>query len=606
MCGIYGTTINYDKKEVETKLKRTDFRGPDYTGVKCFQTDNTKVIFGHNRLAILDLDPRSNQPFTYEDHIHIVFNGEIYNFLELKTELLKKGYSFSTTSDTEVICAAYLAFGEDCTSHFNGMFAFVIYDAKQQLFFGARDRFGQKPFYYYHSGNHFEFASQITSIQLFNENLTISNKSITNYLSWDYIPDPDSIIEEIKKLPAGHSFIYQLDSGYFNEKSYWDIDIAGKNSFNGSYEEAKDKLEILLHDAVGKRMIADVPLGIFLSGGVDSSLVAAMATKNSSNKVKTFSVKFNTKSVDESYYAQQVAAHLQTDHHTIECNYQEGLSMIENFSYYYDEPFADASAIPSLLLAKHTRKHVTVALSGDAADESFLGYHRYNWVRIAEQFYKIPSILRPVIIKTLDTIPYYKSKIIANVLSSKSLSDAYFSMITNTNSTWFDQTKQDLGGSNKKYLFHTKKNIYERISDFDLKTYLNGDINTKVDRASMAYSLEARSPFLDYRVVEFARSLPTEFKFTKNNQKRILKDILYQHVPKNLFDRPKAGFTMPFKEWFRNELKSYVLDELNEEGLKTIPGIHVEQVQKMIMEHMNGKWNRSSIIWKLLVLKQYL
>ena len=607
MCGIYGTTLNYEEKIIESKLKRINFRGPDYTGVQFYNNDNRKVTLGHNRLAILDLDARSNQPFSYTSGIHIVFNGEIYNYIDIKESLKAKGHTFNTTSDTEVICAAYLEYGENCVEHFNGMFAFVIYDEGKQQFFGARDRLGQKPFYYYHSGTDFEFASQISAIKLGNSSLSISNRAISNYMVWGYIPDPDSIFKEVKKLPPGHSFVYQLQSGIFKEKKYWDIDFKGQNLFQGTYEEAQEELELLLTDAVQKRMIADVPLGIFLSGGIDSSLVAALASKNNTNKVKTFSVRFNTKSVDESRYAQEVARHLGTDHHTIECKYEEGLKIIENFSYYYDEPFADSSAIPSSLLAKHTRKHVTVALSGDAGDESFLGYHRYNWMTIAEKFYKIPTILQPLITGPLGAIPSYKTNVIADVLKSKSLNDAYIKMMLGgTNGEWYHRPEHDILDPYRDYLFHNNKNIYERISDFDLKTYLNGDINTKVDRATMAYSLEARSPFLDYRIVEFGRSLPTSYKFIKNNQKRILKDILYKHVPKEMFNRPKAGFSMPLAEWFRAELKQYVLDELNETGLQEIPGIHIKKVQKIIDQHMTKKANGSYTIWKLLVLKQYL
>tara|TARA_R110000744_G_scaffold189596_4_gene308687 strand:- start:2078 stop:3931 length:1854 start_codon:yes stop_codon:yes gene_type:complete len=607
MCGIYGTTLNYQQKVFEEKLKRINFRGPDYTGLQSYSFKNGKVTFGHNRLAILDLDARSNQPFTYNNSVHIVFNGEIYNFKDIKATLLEKGYEFQTTSDTEVICAAYLEYGEKCLERFNGMFAFVIYDVKKQILFGARDRLGQKPFYYYHSGTDFEFASQLSAIKLGNNTLSVSNRSISNYMTWGYIPDPESIFTEVKKLPPGHFFTYEVHSGLFKEKKYWDIDYQGQERFQGTFEDAQEKLEILLTDAVKKRMIADVPLGIFLSGGIDSSLVAALANKNNASRVKTFSVKFNTISVDESRYAQDVARHLGTDHHTIECNYEEGLDIIENFSHYYDEPFSDSSAIPSMLLAKHTRKHVTVALSGDAGDESFLGYHRYNWMTIAEKFYKIPGVIRPLITGPLGALPSYKANVIAGVLKSKSLNEAYIKMMLGgTNGEWYHQPEHDIVEPYREYLFHNNKNIYERISDFDLKTYLNGDINTKVDRATMAYSLEARSPFLDYRVVEFGRSLPTSYKFYNKNQKRILKEILYKHVPKELFNRPKAGFTMPLNEWFRSELREYVMDELSTNGLKEIPGIHIEKVQNIIQQHMNKKINGSYTIWKLLVLKQYL
>ena len=607
MCGIYGSTIPYSNDEIAAKLKRTDFRGPDFTAFKSFQTtEDKKVILGHNRLSIIDLDARSNQPFSYEDHIHIVFNGEIYNFGELKKELEKKGFRFRTTGDTEVICAAYLAYGDQCPKYLNGMFAFVIYDAKKKVLFGARDRIGQKPFYYYHKGDKFEFSSQLSSIQLHHTDLSISESAVQKYFMWGYVPDPYSIYSEVRKLHAGHSFIYNLNTGQLEEKAFWDLDIKGEERFDGSYEDAKRQLLPLLEDAVKKRMISDVPLGIFLSGGIDSSLVASLAQKNNTNRVKTFSIKFNTKGYDESGYAEQVAAHLNTDHLTIECLVDEGLDLIRNFSHYYDEPFSDASAIPSMLLAKHTRKNVTVALSGDGGDECFLGYHRYNWIKLTRPFYSIPRGLRPVIIATLQNLPHYKSKVMAGVLKQGTLNDAYVGMVTNTDGNWFGTDEVVVEDSYLKYLYHSDKNIYERISDFDIKTFLNGDINTKVDRATMAYSLEARSPIMDHRVVEFSRALPTAYKFKSKNQKRILKDLLYEHVPKSIFERPKSGFTMPFKEWFRNELKEYVLDELNEEGLRQLPHIKPKQVLGMIDQHMDGTWNRYGFIWKLLVLKQWI
>lgn len=606
MCGIYGTTIRYKKQEVETKLNRISFRGPDKMGVSQLESNDNLVTLGHNRLAIIDLDPRSNQPFTYGDNIHIVFNGEIYNYIDLKKSLGSKGYSFKTTSDTEVMCAAYMEYGEKCVDYFNGMFAFVIYDEKNQLLFGARDRMGKKPFYYSVNGRDFEFASQISAIQLFNKKLSISQKSINNYLSWGTIPDPDTIFNEVKKLKAGYSFVYDLNSGSYNQKPYWDLDYKGTNLYKGSYEDAKNELESILSDAVKIRLFADVPVGIFLSGGVDSSLVAAMATKATNEKVKTFSVKFDTKGFDESAYAQKVAQHLQTDHHVIECNYNEGIDLISNLSEFYDEPFADSSAVPSLLLSKHTKKHVTVALSGDGGDESFLGYHRYNWMNYIQKAYSIPDFARNILVNGLNIIPYYKSKVISNVLNNRNINDAYLGMMVNTKNHLLVNTPDLSDLEERKYLYHKNKNIYERISDFDLKTYLNWDINTKVDRASMAFSLETRAPLLDYRVVEFSRSIPTNFKFNKSNQKRILKDILYKHVPKEFFDRPKSGFTMPFKVWFRNELKDYVLSELSDEGLKTIPGIKIPEVKTTIHEHMDGTANKYPTIWALLVLKQWL
>ncbi|MEZ4796628.1 MAG: asparagine synthase (glutamine-hydrolyzing) [Flavobacteriaceae bacterium] len=606
MCGIYGTTLNYSEDQVIDKLKRTAFRGPDKLGHKVYKQSNKQVVFGHNRLSIIDLDPRSDQPFTYYDHIHIVFNGEVYNFKDIKEKLLQKGYNFTTTSDTEVLCAAYLEYGENCVDHFIGMFAFVIFDEKKQQFFGARDRLGQKPFYYFHDGKDFEFSSQIASIQLHSKNLTISERAISSYLAWGNVPDPQSIFNEVKKLKAGHKFTFSLNTGKFISEPYWDIEYKNQNTYKGSYEDAKKELNEVLKDAVSIRLFADVPVGVFLSGGIDSSLIAAKATESTSEKVKTFSVKFNEKGFDESKYAQLVANHLQTDHHVIECNYNEGIDLIQNFSYYFDEPFADSSAIPSMLLAKYTRQHVTVALSGDAGDENFLGYHRYNWARKGSKIFSLPLPLRQLSAFGLDLLPYYRFKVIAQILKLKNSNEAYLNAMSGVEQSFITKDHNIKDIEELKYLMHNHKNLLERISDFDLKTYLNWDINTKVDRATMAYSLEARSPLQDHRIVGFANSLPTHFKFQKNNSKRILKDLLYQSVPEHIFDRPKAGFTMPFKEWFRKDLKNYVLDELNDEGLKSIPCIDVDKVQFMIKQHMDGTWNRYPLIWKLLVLKQWL
>lgn len=600
MCGIYGSTLIYNESQIKKKLKRTSFRGPDQMGWRLYKSDNQSIVLGHNRLSIIDLDSRSNQPFSYQENIEIVYNGEIYNFQEIKINLHKKGYSFKTTSDTEVICAAYLEYGEACVNHFNGMFAFVIYDKIKHQFFGARDRLGVKPFYYYHNGKDFEFASQVSSIQLYNPKLSISKKAINAYLTWGAVPDPLSIFNEVKKLRPGNSFIFDLNSGGLYIKTYWDIDYKGKNKFLGSYIDAQSELKDILSDAVKIRMVADVPLGVFLSGGVDSSLITALASQTSKNKVKTFSVKFNDKGFDESIYAQQVADYLKTDHNVIECNYNEGLDLIENFHHYYDEPFADSSAIPSMLLAKHTRKQVTVALSGDAGDESFLGYQRYEWINKGERFMRIPFPIRLVISKLTALAPNYRLKILSKFMAYNSINTAYLDSMTGQSFSNFNDFEE------LKYLMHDNKNLLERVSDFDIKTYLNWDINTKVDRATMAYSLEARAPLMDYRVVEFARTLPTEFKFKGKNQKRILKDILYEYVPKENFARPKAGFTMPFEKWFREDLKDYVLTELNSDSLNEIPYINVNEVASKIKSHMNGRSNQYPLIWKLLVLKQWL
>ncbi len=599
MCGIYGTTIPYSDGIVREKMARISFRGPDYTGVQRYD----QVIFAHNRLAIIDLDARSNQPFSYM-HLHIVFNGEIYNYKDIRRELERKNYQFNTSSDTEVICAAYLEYGADCLTRFNGMFAFVIYDTRKNELFGARDRFGKKPFYYAHDHSSFEFASQPSQINI-DRGLSVNEEAINQYLIWGYVPEPQSIYAEVKQLPAAHYFKYDLKSHKLKITEYWTLDYGWKNKFEGSYEEAKEALALILADAVKIRMNADVPLGVFLSGGIDSSLIAALATKEIDH-VKTFSIKFNEKGFDESAYASQVAKHLGTDHYTIECNYNDGIELIENFNRFYDEPFADSSAIPTMLLSKNTRKHVTVALSGDAGDEAFLGYHRYKWIKQVNSLFYAPHGVRKALAGLINQSPSYRHKLIAMGISMEDVEKLYVKMFGNMENSWVKQP--DLAKYNPlmHILTNPSKPLLERISDFDIKTYLNGDINTKVDRASMAFSLESRSPLMDYRVMEFSRSLPTAFKYTNGNQKRILKDLLFDHVPARMFDRPKAGFTMPFQHWFRNELKEYVMDNLSADNLKNIPGIHLKRTQEIINEHMTGKWNRYPQIWKLLVLSQWL
>ncbi len=600
MCGIYGNTNVISPELIESKLARVKFRGPDHSAWRNY--DN-RVIFGHNRLSIVDLDTRSNQPFDYE-HLAVVYNGEVYNFKEIKTRLEREGYHFRTTSDTEVICAAYLAHGPECVHHFNGMFAFVIYDKKQNILFGARDRTGQKPFYYSLQNHHFEFASQPSQIALGNE-LALDEKAIAQFLKWDYISEPRSIYEGIYKLRAGHRFTYDLTKNTFSDRAYWDI--SKENHFtNLPFEDAKNHLHELLTDSVHKRMIADVPVGIFLSGGIDSSLVAALAQSTRNTPVRTFCVKFEEASFDESKYARQVANHLSTDHTEIHCNYQEGIELIESLYQYFDEPFANASALPSLLLAKYTRQHVKVALSGDAGDENFIGYKRYDKILERARIFKIPRSVRQLVALGYSLSPnrnhrYARPKGIL----TQDVNDLYYQKAASMDDEWITNRAM---GDNKEYFHYltSQKPLLERISDFDIKTYLTEDVNTKADRSTMAFSLEGRSPLLDYRVVEFARSLPTDYKYHQGEKKHILKEMLYDYVPREIFDRKKAGFAMPLRLWFRGKLKSYVQDMLTPGNLQDIPNIDIPKVLQLTQLHLDGKEDNYGMIWRLLVLINWL
>lgn len=600
MCGIYGSTRNYPKEIIRKKLEFISFRGPDYSDIKEYRN----VIFGHNRLSIIDLDSRSHQPFEYE-YLSITYNGEIYNYLELKNDLLGRGLSFRTNSDTEVICAAYLTFGSECVKYLNGMFAFVIYDRKSNILFGARDRVGQKPFYYSIKNGHFEFASQPSCIA-FNNSLSINENAISQVLLWKYIPEPNSIYNEIKKLNAGYYFEYNLTTKKFNKSQYWEVPD-NYNSFKGDYSDAQIKLKRILSNAVEKRMISDVPLGIFLSGGIDSSIIAALAQSTSTKPIKTFSIKFAEHGFDESPYAEQLANKIGSDHLTIECNLSEGIELIKNYQVSYDEPFSDSSAIPTMLLSKHTKNYVTVALSGDGGDENFLGYHTYPHLEKISNFFTIPFPLRRMISLMY---PFIKKRRWKQAIKAIQFKDAssyhYYHMRKIDSSLLINESLAD--SLTYKYIYERNKPLLEKASDFDFKTFVSGDANTKVDRGSMAFSLEVRSPFYDHEIIEFSRSLPIKFKYTGGNKKRILKDLLKPYINNSDFlNRKKAGFTMPFALWFQKELKDFVMDELTEKNLNNIPNLNVKEAKRIIKEHIVDKsYNHYPKIWNLIVVSKFI
>jgi asparagine synthase (glutamine-hydrolysing) len=593
MCGIYGINKKINASNVREKLSTILFRGPDFSGIQI--TDN--FSFGHNRLAIIDLDQRSNQPLQ-SDGFSIVFNGEIYNYQSIRKKLLMKGHHFLTDSDTEVIIKSYMEYGENCLDHFNGMFAFVIYDPKKNIFFGARDRMGKKPFYYYKKDNTFEFASQIKQLR-FDKHLEIDRNAQKLYFRYGYIPEPYSIYQNIYKLEAGHCFTYNLKTHQFVKKQYWDISTV-PDTLHTPYADIKKELKHLLIDSVDIRLHADVPVGVFLSGGVDSSLVASITSKELGNTIDTFSIKFTEAEFDESMYAQQVADELGTNHHTLTCSHHDMIALIENLNEYYDEPYNDSSALPMIILSRETRKHVTVALSGDGGDELFWGYHNYFRMKRVSKLYKLPKFIRTLLSNALEKSSNYRLKKIAQGLKIDSLEELFLysgrlfdfeELFGIENITYLEQYKQ--------YLFN-QKSLFERISDYDIKTYMNGDIFTKVDRATMAYSLEARTPLVDYRIVELSQKIPFEYKYKNGEGKYILKDVLYDYLPKEIFQRPKSGFTVPLKNWFRAELKEYVYDTLTKENLQKIDHINIDYVQQIIDEHMHSKANYYHQIWSLI------
>ena len=593
MCGIYGSTKIFKDSIIKDKLEVANFRGPDFSDYKII---NSKILFGHNRLSIVDLEKRSNQPFTY-DNLVIVFNGEIYNFLELRGKLIKLNYEFKTDSDTEVVCAMYKEYAEKCLNQLTGMFSFVIYDKKQNLLFGARDRLGQKPFFYRFENNEFEFGSNLNQLEIGND-LKLNREACIDYFYFGYFIDPQTPYENVYKLEPGNFFHYDIEKKDLTINKYWSVSEFSPHQNNSSYTEVKHNVKTLLTSAVDLRLKADVPVGLFLSGGVDSSLISSIA-KSVKNDINTYSIKFNEKKYDESEESKKIANYLGTNHHTFSCDLNKGKELIEGMFEFYDEPFADISSIPSMLLSSEVKKHVTVALTGDGADELFLGYDRYRWMNDVSNLYKVPYPLRKSFAKALKLIPNYKLKMIAQGISYKNIDDLYLRMMSTFKNSYI---KENLSSkiSDKFYFPFKELNVIEACSLIDVDLYLNADINTKVDRASMAYSLEARSPFMDHRVVEYSRTIPTEMKFKNRTSKFILKDLLSDYIPRDLFERPKKGFGVPLESWLKKDLKPLVFDCLNSFKKMNLDFINYEIFDNLVNEFYSNKANHSVEIWKMM------
>lgn len=594
MCGIYLTNIPFSEKEVIDKLESIKYRGPDNLGVQKIN----KVTLGHLRLSILDLDERSNQPFTYKN-LHIVFNGEIYNYLPIRKELIALGYEFKTTSDTEVLLIGYKVWGKGILDKINGMFAFCIYDSDTNKIFSVRDRLGVKPFYYYWKEGTFEVCSQLRPLI---KGRSLNEEAVSMYLDCRYVPSPYSIIQDVFKLPPGNYMEVDLNTNTLKIQEFWNLKKVSTQ--NISYQEAKKELHNLLKDAVKIRLQSDVPIGSFLSGGIDSALVTSIANEVSDNQINTFSIGFENPNYDESKIAKQFSEIIKTNHTETICKAKDVIDLIPKLVEVYDEPFADSSALPSLLLNSVTKAHVTVALSGDGGDESFLGYNHFEWLNKLKLFYKIPLFIRKLLPKKLFIKLLKKPKnSIENILTAKSINVfiAYIfigfdTLLLKRNLSWL-----------KEYNIFTKlsENSLQKAADLNIKLWLENDSNVKVDRASMAYSVEVRSPFLDYRVIEFARNLPIQYRFNKGVRKRLLRDILKEYISEEVFNQPKSGFSIPMGDWIRTELKEEFVSVLNDDFLNKLPNFNVNKFKKQLQEHLDGETDNSTNIWKLYVLARW-
>ena len=622
MCGICGYVSK--KKITKDQLRVMNdtmyHRGPDDSGVELFEAeDGYTVGFAQRRLAILDLSPLGHQPMHSADgRISVVFNGEIYNFLELKEEL--SDYNFKSTCDTEVIIAAYLKWGIDMVDHIHGMFAIALYDRETEDVYLVRDRIGKKPLFYWIDGGNIVFGSELKPIMKCPEfNGRVRKELLPRFLFQQYIVAPDTIFEDVYKLEPGS--VLKFNNGEIKKWKYWDVkkvyhEMAQNPVTN--YEEAKQGLKDRLKKAVVSRMIADVPLGTFLSGGYDSSLVTAMAQEFSKEPVKTFCIGFDVPSYNEAEYAKEIAAYLGCDHTELYITEKEMFDLVSTIPQYYDEPFADNSQIPSMLVSKLAKKDVTVALSGDGGDEFFCGYNVYDNVGQAQKL-DFPGAMVHAIGqipvgsgKLLDKMPF-RVRVVANnrnpetktQLVSKGYLDASHAFV-------------NLGDNEEYPILYPIETSYG-VSNFqarrmllDMDTYLPEDILVKMDRASMRYSLENRCPIMDTDVMEYSFRIPHKFKYYNGDKKHILKDIAYDYIPRELLERPKTGFGVPMDAWLRGPLKEALIDYSSTSFLKQQDIFDAEYVSKFINDYIvkgdggpaTGA-NYSKIAWSFFIFQQW-
>lgn len=612
MCGIAGFIGGGDAECLHSMVKSIQYRGPDNIGY--YFNDN--VGLGQARLSIIDVNSRSDQPFFSEDKTAaIVYNGEIYNFQEVKKNLIKLNkYKFRTSSDTEVLLYAYLEYGKDCLDHLHGMFAFAIYNFHTKELFLARDRMGKKPLYYHFENKIFVFASEPKALfkhPLVKKELNID--TLNQYLTFDYIPTPRSIYKNIYKLEPSTYLIFKQGK-ITTKKKYWNIDFSENNI---PFNEASERLESLLDNAVEKRLISDVPLGVFLSGGVDSSTVAYFAQKNSVKKIQTFSIGFKEKSYDESNYAKLVAKHLGTEHHEQILTPQKSIDLIPEIIDKMDEPFADPSIIPTYYLSQFTREHVTVALGGDGSDELLAGYPTFISEKYSKLFHSLPSFFLKALKGMSELIPKSDRNISLD-FKLKQFFKGFEKDIKHTHTLWLGsftpklkekllseqvkaQMTNDHGLDPIDYLSGDVKNEkdFNQILYFYYRTYLLDDILFKVDRASMFNSLEVRAPFLDTHVVEFINSLPKKYKINGTKVKVALKEIMKDKLPVQIVNRPKKGFGIPVSKWIRDDLKKQIMDTLKIKD----SFFNAAYIKRLLMEHNSKKQNHRKLIWNLYIFK---
>lgn len=609
MCGIAGFENHLSGKDLKAYEPVLRHRGPDNTGY--FRDDAFSFI--HWRLTIIDLSPGANQPFCFENLV-LVYNGEIYNYKEIAEELRLKGYTFLTSSDTEVLIKAYHCWGIKALEKFVGMFAFAIYNKQTGEIFVARDRLGVKPLYYSLSHG-FAFASELKMFQHLNISLSVDPVAVHQYFRFGFIPGEQTIFREIKKLLPGHYLIYH--SNKTKTQCWWSLPyphLADKQNASDYTEQ----LEPLLISAFGYRLVSDVPVGVFLSGGIDSSLLAATLSRHSGKKIHTFTIGFDDPRYDESPYARRVADMLGTGHTELHCTADDAAALFEQFYSIYDEPFADTSGIPSILIAQLARKHgVKVVLSADGGDELFGGYPHYTTVQHwYNRLGKWPAPPRKFTARLLSLFfpDPLRAKLISSNLSHR-LDRLQELLMANNEIAFFESAiaNQSHTAIHKLtgYQFYPHPliddgpgNFQEKMMYWDTRFYLPDDLLVKVDRATMYVGVEAREPFLDHRIVEFASGLPLDWKIRKDTSKYILRKLLYRYLPSELFDRPKQGFSIPIFKWFSQSLNNYILEYTHTEIVKKTgllnPRAVAEEMKKYnYFKQRNQEYNIEKV-WRIV------
>lgn len=641
MCGFTGflsKNASLSKGELQKRLSvmlaTITHRGPDAGDV--WHDPDVACALGHRRLSIIDLSEEGAQPMASQSGRYVIdYNGEVYNFPELRDQLIQKGVDFRGRSDTEIMLAAIEVWGlNQALQKFNGMFAFALWDRKTRELHLVRDRLGKKPLYFGWAGDALVFGSELKALCAHPEfKRELSKDALSIYMQYASMQAPHTIYKNVWSLCAGHRITFALDnlntgSDLTNAaKPYWShLDVLGqarlKIDNDISDEDAISDFEDLLSKCVGERMISDVPLGAFLSGGIDSSSVVALMQKQASQPVKTYSIGFDEAGFDEAVYAKKVAKHLGTDHHELYLNGGDALDVIPHLSSMYDEPFADSSAIPTYLVSKFARQDVTVALSGDGGDEMLGGYNRHflgpkirNKTKSMPKFMRgaMAGLIRSIPVSTLNRAIKNQPQIgtrlhkMADILNLSSEQEIYYALV----SPWLRSANVVNGAKDIEIPLTASEwqpdglNFAETMMYWDTISYLPNDILVKVDRASMAVSLEARAPLLDKRIYEHCWSLPHKFKIRGSKGKWLLREVLARHVPRELFERPKQGFAMPVADWLRGDLKDWAETLLDEKSMKADGILNADLVKKIWDEHKADKGNHDQRLWTILMFQAW-